>query len=477
MKKLFSKIFTSLLILGVVTGCGTTISSGGNSTSEPPVVTKKLGLSLASKVTTDKGIIVTQNNDVSKPKSGLKLVSLTGGTSKDELEISPTLIPHTIIEGSENTFDLAITGLTDDEFSITISETLTNTDVTEEFSWVYFVDGSKDGDTTSYSACKLVNEDADYCVRLSGDKPLFENESTNTKIFRIFSETYDFESSDLTVKVEQETLTTEPSNVRFFKDGSPASEQVIIKSFDFKIEYDNSLGYTDLNNIKFSITSDLFEVKYTSNTDLDTFYDEGTVIDMSLTDETVPYEAISVVYRKDGQEEFTIINNYLVVFPHLGGIKSDEIQNPALSIGHKESLFLTQIISFFDYEKLYLPVDSRMKVYENTWTGIDRADGKLIIEGYEGYDSLPLSIKNSSPEAILFSYYSIVDPNDVINYIDDELYYLRVREVIALNLSFKLEISGVIFDLGTLYEIVNPNSIGIDGTARFAMNPLQKAFK
>lgn len=498
MKKLFSRFLpTALLILGIMTGC--VITPSENSTDElpvssEPIVERKLKLSLASKVTTDKDSIVLQDNEVSdvKEKNKLRKMSLEEGTSKDSLDISAVEIPHTVIESSENSFDLAITGLASGEFSIVIKENLTDTDVTSEFSWIYRPNQYID----EMYPCKIVNETASYCKSIAKENYFIRKIQGETEvlIFRLFSETYDFKSSDLTLTVSQ-SITETPSSLRSTvmaeesqnetnssdeeNQNGTVSSDLILTSFDFEIEYDNSLGYTDLNNIGFSITSDLFEVKYTNNDDPDTFYDEGTVLEMSLTDVNVPYEAISIVYRREGtDDEFTIINNYLVVFPHLGGIKSDEIQNPALGIGHKESGFFSQGIRFFDSETFYAPNGSTMKVHKNTWTGIDRADGKLIIDGY---DDLPLPVINNSPELILFSYYAIAH-NVEIDYMTHGLYDLRVREVIELNLSFKLEISGVIFDLGTLYEIVNPNDPGAtsyqtNGNGGFTMNHLQQPFK
>ena len=485
MKKLFSKILATLLILGVMTGCGaTTVDSSENivssdSTSElplssEPTVTRKLELSLASKVTTDNGSIILQDNKVSESKNNLRLVSLEGGTPRDDLNISPVETAHTIIESSEISFDLAIVGLVDGPFSITIKENneLQN-DLTSEFLWIF-----RYGDARQYfNPCSISYDSRDsICQPLSGEHSLLKEvkNETEIRIFRLFSKTYDFKASDLKITVNQ-SIDEAPSKTGLVQNGTVSSD-LILNSFDFVMEYDNSLGYTDLNNIGFGITSELFEVKYTDNLDLDTFYDEGTVLPMSLTDVNVPYEAITIVYRRAGTEDdFVAINNFLVVFPHLGGIKTEENPNPRLSFGPKFANFFATHILFFNSDDSTVQAQPLMRAYNNIWTGINRIDAKILVSGY---DDFPLEIPDvlKTPESLLFSYYRIVGG---VEYMGHDFYDLRLEDMINLNLSIKLYISGVIFDLGTLYitELLFREVNQITEYSAFTMNPLQPVFK
>jgi hypothetical protein len=478
MKKLYSKTISTLLLLGVVASCGIKGSDGTSLTSEEPPISEStsetpiqnnIKMSLASKAAASKGDIVLQNNDINiSANQAFKLMSDTNseGTPLSELVDSidtESAISHNIIEGNDNFFDLALAGLKPGQFSVSIVDRLNNEDVTSEFKWLYNDRPNRFGGQWS------LNSLTDGSI--AWEK--FNFSKGEYRLFRLVSETFSLKNSQVELTITQGTvdepvLSEQKLDIKL-NANELVSQSMLISSLDFDMTYSDLGGYTDLENMNFSISSEAFDIKYTNGGDL--FYDEGTVLSISLPENsTSPSVPITILYKDTLAEKWEIVNNYMIIFPHI--TNSQGLANPRLSLGINSGgewvsrLRLSDIYDTSNYT-YHLRVNQDLN-----WTGLydKKHSAKLIqIDGVNNFEH-PLSTDYATNVESYFTEYKF---SDTLN--------TRIRDLISEDITFKLVIDEVIFDLGKLKEyqftVYSPGTQQDIGRTYFEGNSNQIMFR
>lgn len=340
-------------------------SSGSESSSDEITdtpIAKKIKISLASTVATDRGDVQIQNNNKVEE---IGIIVPTEQYNPYRLDsISGKEVSYTILESTATSFDIAISGLQDGEFGIEIKKLLVNegepSDVTNDFFWLFFLTGKDPGKTggrevgiKTYSLNPNHKGPEEYKSLTWGEnsdgetydvkrKTLYDkvlDEDVEYRIYRIKSlDTFELNVSELQVRVYQDIQVEvdehEISGLRVFSPERAVETQTIegfmvVNTFDFEVEYDKvaDADYTDLNNLKVKINSESYDVEYKSE---DGEFKKDVFVELTIEDhEMIPYEPIDIRYKEKSEEdgeEWTYVQDFLVVFPHVGNVNKETLQ-------------------------------------------------------------------------------------------------------------------------------------------------------
>lgn len=459
MKKIFGKSILLFLMLAV----------SGGITSCTPKANSEVKLSLASTTTTDRGDVKIQKN-IEKPQNNStkkqKKKSFTD-VKADDIENSNENISYTILQKSALSFDLAISGLSEGEFDIKIKKIQNgkeSEDVSSKFLWVYHGDGgvyikalapqiTDEEETSEYEYMRPIWSDTPYRYNLTYHyTQVILNENTDDEIeYRIYRiqapDNLDFNTVKLKVTVSQNLDTSVQKGVSNSIRGS-----MFIDTFDFITDYSSLVDpehpeygqYTDLNNISVKITSDFYDVEYSAP---EAEITEDGYIKLSINDHPmIPYKSITIRYREKGsKEEWIVVEDYVVVFPHIGNINSKLLQfpniteNPEYKIamgGEGSTLYSSRVGVIENNTEVREDSYRTLIPYINfNWTGKDQSFKNNSLVLADGTDRFTFGLAGGT--AMHGANYGFLSDNYREVYLDD-----------FIGSNFILEIDNVKFGLG-----------------------------